>query len=88
MPLLHTLRVRRGVAQEILSTCRLHLPLDNDREPEGKCGPLARLRLDPHFAPVHPNDPLGNGQSQAGATFLAGDGVVSLLKLLMRVLES
>src|SRR6516162_7605068 len=85
MPLLHTLRVRRGVAQELLSTCRFHLSLDNDRKLEGKCRALARLRLDPDFAAVHLNDPLGNGQSQAGAAFLAGDGVVGLLKLLKQV---
>ena len=56
MPLLHTLRVRRGVAQELLSICRFHLSLDNDREPEGKCRALARLRLDPDLAAVHLND--------------------------------
>ena len=82
MPLLHTFRVRRGVAQELLSTCRLHLSLDPDREPKGKCRALARLRLDLDFAAVHLNYSLGNGQSQAGAAFLAGGGVVGLLKLL------
>ena len=67
MPLLHTLRVRRGVAQELLSICRFHLSLDNDREPEGKCRALARLRLDPDFAPVHLNDAFRYGQPQSGA---------------------
>ena len=85
MPLLHTLRVRRGVAQELLSTCRFHLPLNEDRELECKGRALAGLRLDPDFSPVHLNDPLGNGQSQAGAAFLAGDGVVGLLKLLKQL---
>ena len=82
MPLLHTLRVRRGVAQELFSTCRLHLSLDNNREPEGKCRASARLRLDPDLAPVHLNDTLGYGEPQAGATLLAGDRIVGLLKLL------
>ena len=79
---MHTLRLRRGVAQELLSTCRLHLPLDNDGEPEGKCRALARLRLDPNPPAMHLNDPLGDGQSQAGATLLASDGIVGLLELL------
>src|SRR5262249_20793736 len=83
MPLLHTFRVR--LAQELLSTCRLHLPLDNDRDPEGKCRALARLRLDPDFAAVHPNDGFRYGAPQAGAPFLAGDGVVGLLNLLKQV---
>jgi hypothetical protein len=43
---------------------------------------LARLRLDPNPAAMHLNDALGYGQTQAGAAFLAGDGVVRLLKLL------
>src|SRR6516162_6532635 len=51
MPLLHTLRVQRRAAQELFSTCRLHLSLDNDREPEGKSRALARLRLDPDLPP-------------------------------------
>jgi hypothetical protein len=56
MRLLHTLGVRRGVAQELLPTCRFHLSFDNDRELECKGRALARLRLDPDFAPVHLND--------------------------------
>ena len=85
MPLLHTFRVRRGVAQELLSTCRFHLSLDNDREPEGKCRALARLRLDPDFAAVHLDDAFRYGKPQAGAALLAGNGVVGLLKLLKQV---
>src|SRR6516164_1694557 len=85
MPLLHTLRVQRGVAQKLLSTCRLHLSLDNDREPEGKSRALARLRLDPDFAPVHLNNAFRYGKPQAGAALLSGDGVVGLLKLLKQV---
>src|SRR6516164_1729945 len=77
MPLLHTLRVQRGVAQKLLSTCRLHLSLDNDREPEGKSRALARLRLDPDFAPVHLNNAFRYGKPQAGAALLSGDGVVN-----------
>ena len=85
MPLLHRLRVQRGAAQELLSTCRLHLSLDNDREPEGKSRALARLRLDPDFAPVHLNNAFRYGKPQAGAALLSGDGVVGLLKLLKQV---
>ena len=59
-----------------------HLPLNDDREREGKSRALARLRLDPDLAAVHLNDPLGDGQPQAGATFLLGDGIVGLLELL------
>jgi hypothetical protein len=82
MPLLHTLRVRRRVAQELLTTCWFHLSLDNDREPEGKCGALAGLRLDPDLAAVHLNDALGDGESQPGAALLAGDSIIGVLKLL------
>src|SRR5262249_52862033 len=85
MPLLHTLSVRRGVAQELLSTCRLRLSLDNNREPEGKCRALARLRLDPDLAAAHLDDAFRYGKPQAGAAFLAGDGIVGLLKLLKQV---
>ena len=85
MPLLHTFRVQRGLAQELFSTCRFYLSLDNDRELEGKCRALARLRLDPDFAAVHLNDALRYSEPQAGATLLAGDGVVGLLKLLKQV---
>src|SRR6516164_5064900 len=65
--------------------CRLHLLLDDDGEREGKSRALTRLRLDPDLAAVHLNDPLGNGQSQAGATFLLGDGIVGLLELLKQL---
>src|SRR6516165_4893647 len=82
MPLLHTFRVQRGLAQELFSTCRFYLSLDNDRELEGKCRALARLQLDPDFAAVHLNDALRYSEPQAGATFFAGDRVVGLLKLL------
>src|SRR5215471_15489321 len=85
MPLLHTLRARRGAAQGLLATCRLRLSLDNNREPEGKCRALARLRLDPDLASVHLNDTLGYGEPQAGAALLAGDGVVGLLELLKQL---
>src|SRR5215467_7993683 len=70
MPLLHTFRVRRGVAQELLSTCRVHLSLDNDWEPEGKCRALARLRLDRDLAPMHLNDAFRYRKPQAGAALL------------------
>src|SRR5215469_16753623 len=76
-------RARAG--SELLSTCRFHLSLDNDREPEGKCRALARLRLDPDLAPVHLNDAFRYGKPQAGAALLASDGVVGLLKLLKQV---
>src|SRR5262249_61224085 len=70
MPLLHTLRARRGVAQGLLATCRLRLSLDNNREPEGKCRALPGLRLDPDLASMHLNDTLGYGEPQAGAALL------------------
>src|SRR5262249_2224758 len=85
MPLLHTLRARRGAAQGLLATCRLRLSLDNNREPEGKCRALARLRLDPDLAAVHLNDAFRYSEAQASAAFLAGDGIVGLLKLLKQV---
>jgi hypothetical protein len=34
---------------------------------------------------VHLDDPLGNGQSQAGATLFTRDGIVGLLKLLKQL---
>src|SRR6516225_9213924 len=55
---------------------------NDDRQCECKGRAMARLRLDPDLAAVHLNDPLGDGQSQAGAALLAGDGVVGLLELL------
>src|SRR5262249_32969312 len=85
MSLLHALRMRRGVVQELLSICRFHLSLDNDREPEGKCRALARLRLDPDLAPVHLDDAFRYGKPQAGAALLASDGIVALLKLPKQV---
>ena len=45
---------------------------------------MARLRLDPDLAAVHLNDPLGNGQSQAGAALLAGDGVADKVDQYLR----
>src|SRR5947209_8050598 len=63
-------------------SCRLRLPLDNDRERERKRGALASLRLDPNLAPVHLDDALRYGEPQAGATLLASDRIVGLLKLL------
>src|SRR5262249_2993544 len=66
MSLSHALRMRRRVAQELLFTCRFHLSLDNDREPECKCRTLPRLRLDPDLAAVHLNDAFRYGKPQAG----------------------
>jgi hypothetical protein len=43
---------------------------------------VARLRLNPDFAAVHLDDALRYGEPQAGATFLLGDGIIGLLKLL------
>src|SRR5262245_11528726 len=63
-------------------SCGLHLPLDDHRKSEHKSRALTDLRLDPDLAAVHLNDPLGDGQSQAGAALLARDRVVGLLKLL------
>src|SRR6516162_1077870 len=74
-------RAARG-GSELLSTCRFHLPLNDDREREGKSGALAGLGFDPDSAPVHLNDPLRYGESQAGAALLAGDRIICLLKLL------
>src|SRR5262249_51552820 len=85
MPLLHALGVRRGVAQELLSTCRPHLPLDNDREPEGKRRALAGLRLDPDPAPMHLNDAFRYGQPQTGTALLASDRIVGLLEFLKQL---
>jgi hypothetical protein len=34
---------------------------------------------------MHLNDPLGDGQSQAGATLLLGDGIVGLLEFLKQL---
>ena len=58
------------------------LLLNNNRKCERKCRALARLRLDPNPSAVHLDDALGDGQSQAGAALLAGNGIVGLLKLL------
>ena len=43
------------------------------------------LRLDPNPSAMHLNDPLGDGQSQAGAAFLARNRIIGLLKLLKQV---
>jgi len=43
------------------------------------------LRLDPDLSTVHLNDALRYGEAQAGATLLAGDGIVGLLKLLKQL---
>jgi hypothetical protein len=40
------------------------------------------MRLDPNLAAVHLNDALRDGESQASAALLAGDGIIGLLKLL------
>jgi len=50
---------------ECTSSCRLHLPLNDDREREGKRGALTRLRLDPDSAPVHLNDAFGSSGRRA-----------------------
>jgi hypothetical protein len=62
-------------------SCSLHLPLNDDRQREGKCGALTKLRLDPNSAAVHLDDALRYGKPQAGAAFFAGDGIVGLLEL-------
>src|SRR5215469_17184733 len=67
---------------ECACSCGLHLPLNDDREREGKSRASARSRLDPDLAAVHLNDPLGDGQPQAGAALLLGDGIVGLLEFL------
>src|SRR6516164_2736027 len=59
--------------------------LNVNRERESKRGALAGLRLDPDSAPVHLNDALRYGKSQAGAALLAGYRVVGLLKLLKQL---
>ena len=56
-----------------------------NRQRKCKRGALARLRLDPDFAPMHLNNALRYGQSQAGAALLARDGIVGLLKLLKQL---
>ena len=61
------------------------MSLDDNRQGERKGGALADLRLNPDSSPVHLNDALGNGQSQAGATLLAGDGIIGLLELLKQL---
>ena len=66
-------------------SCGLNLPLNDDRQRECKSRALAGLRLDPNPAAVHLNDPLGDGQSQAGAALLAGDRIIGLLKLLKQL---
>src|SRR6516164_478395 len=71
-------------------TCQLlrlyvDLLLNNNRKGERKCGALARLRLDPNPSAVHLNDPLGDGQSQAGAALLARDRIVGLLELMKQL---
>src|SRR6516225_10537148 len=58
------------------------LLLNNNRKCERKCGALARFRLDQNPSPVHLNDALGYGESQAGAALLAGNSIVGLLKFL------
>jgi hypothetical protein len=63
-------------------SCGLHLPLDDHRERESKRRALAGLRLDPNPTTVHFDDALGYGEAQSSTAFLAGDGIVGLLKLL------
>ena len=66
------------MAQEFLSACRrLHLSLDNNREPERKCRALARLRLDPDLAAVHLTDALRYGKK----------GGTGLLAISKRIIE-
>src|SRR6516164_3054300 len=59
--------------------------LNVNRERESKRGALAGLRLDPDSAPVHLDDALRYGESQAGAALLARDGIVRLLELLKQL---
>jgi hypothetical protein len=47
-------------------SCCFHLPFDDDRERKDKCGASADPRLDPNPAPVHLDDALRYGESQAG----------------------
>ena len=65
--------------------CWLHLLLNVNREREGKCRAPANLRLDPDSASVHLNDALRYSEPQAGAAFLASNGIVGLLELLKQV---
>ena len=68
---------------ECACSCRgLHLPLDDNWKREGKCGALARLRLDPNSSAVHLDDALRYGKSQPRTALLAGDRVVGLLEFL------
>ena len=46
---------------------------------------MPRLRFDPDLAAVHFDDALGYGEAQAGATLLAGDGIVGLLEPLKQL---
>ena len=66
---------------ECACSCGLHLPLNDHWKRERKCRTLPRLESTQIFA-VHLNDTLRYGEAQAGATLLAGDGVVGLLELL------
>src|SRR5262249_20314001 len=50
-----------------------------------KCRAPAGLRLNPDSTAVHLDDPLGDGQPQAGAALFAGNGIVGLLKLLKQL---
>ena len=61
------------------------LSLNDNRECEDKRRTLAGLRLDPDSAAVHLNDALRDGKPQAGAAFLAGDGIIGLLELLKQL---
>src|SRR6516162_4757657 len=72
-------------AAEMACSCGLNLPLNDDRQRECKSRALAGLRLDPNPAAVHFNDALRYGETQAGAAFLAGDGIVGLLKFLKQL---
>jgi hypothetical protein len=81
----------RGVFHHIITGhCRLiwfhvDLLLDDDWERKRKRRALARLRLDPDFTAVHLDNALRNGEPQAGAALLAGDGIVGLLELLKQL---
>src|SRR5215472_16691031 len=66
-------------------SCSLHLSLDDDRKRECKSRALAGPRLHPNLAAMHLDDALRYSEPQAGATFLARDRIVGLLKLLKQL---
>ena len=55
-------------------------------QPDRKNGALANLALHPDVPLHHLNEAVSNGESQAGAAILAGNGGIRLGKLLKQVL--